>query len=556
MRIEAEATLGEGGERTTALQSVPVGPSSPLVPASIVQYVQRTKEHVILDDAAVARRFSSDPYIALRKPRSVLCLPIRRQAEVVGVLYLENDLLPGAFTPERLLALELLATQAAISVENAELLAKTQAARTASEEARSRSAFLAEAGGLLSESLDYETTLDRLARLCVGSIADWCVIDIIEEGGEIRHVGGAHADREKEPLLRELMRRYPSRRDSAAPLAQVIRSREPVLLPGFDEDQIGRYTYDGEHARIVRALGTASAIVVPLIARGQLVGGMSLVSASPGRYGPADLELVQELAHRAALAVDNAELYRDSQEALQLRNEFLSVASHELYTPITTLLLTVEMMHRAARKGRDLDPRTVLNQLAQLSRQGKRLARLVGELLDVSRIEMHRLPLEPVEVELGALVREVVERMEPDLVKSRCAWSLSAGDPVHGRWDRSRLDQVVTNLLSNAAKFGSGKPIEIAVGAEGGIARITVKDHGIGVDQAEQVRIFERFGRAAPASQYGGLGLGLYISKRIVEAHEGSIRVESQPGAGSTFIVELPCEGPSDVAGPRGRWDA
>lgn len=439
-----------------------------------------------------------------------------------------------------------------VEAERELFLAKEQAARAAAEEAKSRAAFLAEAGALLAESLDYEETLERLARLCVRSIADWCVIDALE-GRQIRRLGGAHADPAKEPLLRELQRRYPPRWDSPHPSARVLRSGEPVLIPEASDDAIRSFCEDEEHARLIRELGTRTGLAVPLVARGRTLGVITL-SASPGRrYGRADLELAQELARRAAIAVDNAGLYREAQEAIRLRDDFLSVASHELYTPITSLMLSVEAMLPADRTGRVPDPQAMHKLLDLVSRQGRRLIRLIGDLLDVSRIETGRLVLDLADVELGALVRDVVERLEPDLARSRCSLSVRASAPVTGRWDRSRLDQVVTNLLSNAMKFGSEKPIEISIGAEGGIARLVVTDRGIGISLARQARVFQRFERAAPAAHYGGLGLGLYISRRIVEAHGGSIRVESEPVAGSTFTVELPCAGPPEVGG-QGRW--
>ncbi len=435
-------------------------------------------------------------------------------------------------------------------------LAKERAARVAAEEAKSRAAFLAEAGPILSESLDYEETLKRLARLCVRSIADWCVIDMVQDGREIRRLVGAHSDPAKEPLLRELQRRYPPRSDSPHPSATILRTGEPLLLPERSDDDIRSFCEDDEHARIIRELGTRSVIVVPLVARGRTLGVISLCSASPGRrYGRPDLELAQELARRAAIAVDNADLYRQAQEAIRLRDEFLSVASHELYTPITSLMLSLDAMLPAAPTGQALDPRAMHKLLDLVSRQGRRLVRLIGDLLDVSRIETGRLMLELADVELASLVRDVVERLEPDLARSRCSVSIRASDAVTGRWDPSRLDQVVTNLLSNAMKFGPGQPVEASISTEDGVARLAVTDRGIGVSPDRQARLFQRFERAAPAEHYGGLGLGLYISRRIVEAHGGSIRIESEPGVGSTFTVELPRGGPSEVGG-QDRWRA
>jgi signal transduction histidine kinase len=473
---------------------------------------------------------------------------------VVGVLYLENDLLAGVFTPERLMALELLATQAAISVQNASLLAKERTARAAAEEERSRSAFLAEAGELLAEPLDTEETLVRLARLCVHSMADWCVIDVLLDGQEIRRVAGAHADPAKEPLIRELQRRYPPRWDSPHPAARVLRSGEPLLLPEMSGNELRSFCEDDEHLRLLHELGTRTGLAVPLAARGQTLGVISLSSASSGRsYGRADLELAQELARRAATAVDNARLYRKAQEAVRLRDEFLSIAAHELCTPMTSLMLSLQALASAVQGEQPVDSKALRRRLELVSRQGQRLVRLIGELLDVSRIKTGRLLLELADVELGALVRDVAERLEPDLARAQCTLSIRASAPVTGRWDRSRLDQVVTNLLSNAIKFGAGGPIEISLSAEAGVARLTIRDQGIGISPVLQPRIFNRFERAVPTRHYGGLGLGLYISHQIAEAHGGSIRVESQLGAGAAFTVELPCAGPPEAA-EQARW--
>jgi signal transduction histidine kinase len=534
---------------TKILEGQPLS-SPPLVPVSIVNYAMRTKERVILEDAADAAKYASDPYIARVKPRSLLCLPILRQGEVVGLLYLENNLAAGAFTPERLGALELLASQAAISLENALLLAKEQAARVEAEAAGRRTAFLAEAGALLSESLDYKETLARLARLCVRALCDWCVIDIVE-GGEIRGISGAHTDPAKEPMVEELQRRYPPRLDSPHPAATVLRSGEPLLLPELSDEGLREICDDDEHARLIRALEARTALAVPLVVRGQTIGVISIVSSAPERrYGASDLELVQEVARRAAIAIDNARLYREAQEAIHVRDEFLSVASHELNTPMTSLTLSLQSMARSIQQGRAGDPQAMGKLVERALRQAARLTRLNTELLDVSRIHAGRLPLDLADVDLGEVVREVIGQFKPDLARAGCSVSIRGSGLVVGLWDRSRVDQLVTNLLANAIKFGAGKPIEIFVGEEAGTARLAVQDHGIGIDPARQGRIFERFERAVSDRHYGGLGLGLYISHQIAEAHRGVIRVQSALGAGATFTVELPRAGPPRSAEP------
>jgi signal transduction histidine kinase len=554
--VEAEASVEAEGVTTRILPSLALESSS-LVPVSVVQYARATRQPAIVEDVAAATVFTSDPYFARHPTRSVLCLPILRQAELVGLLYLENRFIAGAFTPDRLTALSLLAAQAAISLENALLLAREREARVSAEEARRaaeraraaieeaerRSAFLAEAGVLLSESLAYEQTLTRLGGLCVQSLADWCVLDLVQDG-ELRRLAGACADPAKEALLTKLRGRHPARWDSPHPAARALRAGEPVWVPTFTEELLRTMCDDDEHLELVRALGACSVLAVPLVARGQTLGVLSLASGTPGRYGRADLELAQEVAHRAALAIENARLHRETQRAVSMRDEFLQVASHELRTPVAGLSLSIKGLQKALGAPRG-DSHELMRQLLDLAdRQGTRLTRLLEDVMDVSRVEVGWAGLHLEEVELGALVRDAAARFEADLTRSGCCLSIHFDGPVLGRWDRSRIDRVVTNLLSNAVKFGAGKPIEIRVEETSGRALLSVRDHGIGVDPLQLGRIFGRFQRAVSPDHYGGLGLGLYISRRIVEAHGGTIRAESAPGEGSTFTLELPRAGP------------
>ena len=186
------------------------------------------------------------------------------------------------------------------------------------------------------------------------------------------------------------------------------------------------------------------------------------------------------------------------------------------------------------------DPAMTVRMATASVRQARRLARLVDDLLDTSRIHQGVLPMQPEPLDLGDLVREVVARFHTDLRRAGCEARLDAAQGVVGRWDPLRLEQVVVNLLSNAAKFGPGRPIEITVDRLDGRARLKVRDRGIGIDPIRQTRIFERFERGVSAEHYGGLGLGLYISRHIIESHGGALSVESKPDQGSTFTVTLP----------------
>jgi signal transduction histidine kinase len=548
LALEAVSTLDAKGSVTTEIGSASAG-SSQRLPWSLVNYVHRTKQRVILNSTPSGLgKFSGDEYFAARQtPRSLLCMPIVRRGEIVGVLYSENNLAFGTFTLDRLVALELLTAQAAISLDNAWLLARERAARAAAEDAGRRTAFLAEAGALLSESLDYEQTLARVSRLCVRSIADFCIIDILEDR-TIRRLVGEHADRTKEPALKELERRYPVHWDSPHPAAAVIRTGQPVVVPKLGDDVLRSLCVDDEHARIIRDLGTRSVLAVPLVTRGQTMGALTLGSSDPERqFGDADVELAAEVARRAAAAIDNARHYREARNAIQLRDEFVSIASHELRTPITSLSLVVQSLERDGRRGGQSSSAELL---AIAARQTKRLTALVSELLDVARITSGRMALTLERYDFALDLRQIVERVRAQAEEAKAPIRVYGVDSLIVRWDRSRIDQLVTNLLSNAIAYGAGQPIDVDLQCTGGEAkaRITVRDRGIGIPADRLPYIFERFERATSTRHYGGLGLGLFIARRIAEAHGGSISVESQVGRGSTFSVELPLDPESSTA--------
>lgn len=245
-------------------------------------------------------------------------------------------------------------------------------------------------------------------------------------------------------------------------------------------------------------------------------------------------------------------LAADLQKALQIRDDFLSVASHELKTPLTSLQLQLQILWRSLPEtDAQGQPHPARKRIEATRRPAERLHQLVNNLLDVSRIRAGRLALEHETVDFAALLQDVVARAEADAAGAGCKLILYSSPPVIGRWDRLRLEQIVTNLLSNAIKYGASHPVELAVAQDGVIARLTVRDHGIGIAPEHQARIFQRFERAVSERNYGGFGLGLWICKQIVESLGGDIRVESQPGQGATFTVALPLAPP-----PEGRSDA
>jgi signal transduction histidine kinase len=283
-------------------------------------------------------------------------------------------------------------------------------------------------------------------------------------------------------------------------------------------------------------------MILPLTARGRTLGTLSLVSAESGRrYDERDRALAEELARRAAIAVDNARLYREANDAIRLRDDFLSIAGHELKTPLAALLLQLGGLLRQLNKEPPLERAKVVERLGKATNHAGRLEALIDELLDVSRISSGRLKLERERLDLASLVEEIFARHTDDAARTGTPLALRrVGGSVEGTWDRLRLDQVVTNLVGNALKYGRGKPVEVTVEGAAQVVRLAVRDQGIGIAPEHQERIFERFERAVADRSYGGLGLGLWITRQIVEAHGGSVRVESAPAAGSTFLVELP----------------
>ncbi len=406
-------------------------------------------------------------------------------------------------------------------------LMREQTLRAIAEEAEHRAAFLAEASRILGSSLDHEAGLRQLARLVVPTFADHCAIDLIESDGSLKRVTDCRID----PSSKVLVEEGPHSRPIGEELAALLESGRAVLRPTPPATR--------SPAGGLAVAGAASVLTVPMIAQ-RAHGVMIFAMAGSGReFHPTEIAFAEGLGGRAAVAVEHSRLFRDAQEAIRARDDFLSVASHELNTPLTALQLQMDLLQQQTRNEGKL-----LNRVELARRQVMRLTKLIRNLLDVSRISSGKLVLEFENVDLCEVVCDAVERTEETRRRAGSPLQVSAVGPVVGRWDRMRVEQVVLNLLTNAIKYGEGKPIEVSVENAGEFARLKVRDWGMGIPPEEQSLIFERFTRAHSAQRYGGFGLGLWIVHQVVAALGGNVEVESHPGEGSTFTVELPISEP------------
>jgi PAS domain S-box-containing protein len=412
--------------------------------------------------------------------------------------------------------------------------------------------LLADASAALADALDAETALQRLANVAVPRLADACVVDLLDEDGYLRRAAVASIDLSKAGWVWDVAR-APLDRDAPHGPARVLRTGEPELVPEITDEFLARSARNAEHLEYLRRTRIKSHIIVPLRARGRTLGAVTFVSSRSGRrYGPEDLVLAEDLAQRAALAVDNVRLFQEAQTALRIRDDLLSSVSHDLRTPLTAIKGRAQVLLRRAQRGVPLSPEAIADALTAIDGIADRMNALVGELVDSGRLqsgrplELHRRP-----IDLVRLVREVAaeeQRMTTDHVIRIVAES----PDVMGVWDAPRMERVLANLLSNAVRYSpDGGEIIVTIAVDqpggdrgsGGMVRVTVQDRGVGIPAADLPHIFERFRRGRNVTgRIAGSGIGLAGAKLIVEQHRGTIGIESREGAGTTVTVTLPLD--------------
>lgn len=409
--------------------------------------------------------------------------------------------------------------------------------------------FLARASLLLGASLDFDATINALARLAIPRLGDLVVVATLDDEQQLQPVAVAHVDPVKEQLAKQMEHWFRPEPESRDAFYSVLHSSAPVLIGEITPKMLKQVAISSEHRSILTAINPHSYMVVPMRARTQPLGILAFALTEDERhYTPADLDLARQLGDRAALAVENAQFYRAAQEALSLRDQFLSIASHELRTPLAALMGFSGLLQKQFAEGRTNEER-LSRTIGTISRQVDRLNQLIGELLDVTQLQRGQFALNSQPLDLAKLVAHVVDDTILALSGTDAPPTISLSQqedsvPIYG--DRFRLEAVVQNLVNNAVKYGpSGGTVTVSVGSQAGEAILEVTDQGIGIPEEAQAHLFEPFFRAGNVgSRTGGFGLGLYIVHQIVSRHGGRITASSTIGQGSTFRVMLPLHTP------------
>jgi PAS domain S-box-containing protein len=509
LSIEAEVFITADGLKTEILNTEPISQSKN-IPISLLRLVQKTKTLLILNENVPDTKiYSMDEYIVRNRPKSILCLPILKGSELFGILYLENKMITGLFSGEKLNALEFIASQAAISLQNAQFY----------------------------KNLKEENIQRTLAQMALHASQEQLQA-IIDSSSTIIYM----KDLEGKYLL--INRTFENLFNIAK--KEIIGKTDFMIFP---KEMAETFHF---HDQLVLKTNETQEIEETFIQSDKVHTYISIKFPLPNSAGKAyaicgistDITDRKKIESEKELLLNQEKLALISaQRSIEARDDFISIASHELNTPLTPLKIYLDMLNKALNDVPiEAIPKIELlkKALGKTDNTLDRLTKLTKNLLDVSTITSGQLILRTEEFNLSKLLKERCTNIHFEKKQYNEKISTNIEDDIIGRWDRKRIEQVIKNILSNAIKYGENKEIVITLKKVNDKAILVIRDHGIGIAPIEQNKIFERFERATSIKHYEGLGLELYISNEFIKAHGGTINLQSEFGHGSTFTIELP----------------
>lgn len=511
------------------------------VPNNIIYQVLSTGRAAYMpevNDQALEASAIDERHLELHKKlemRSFVVVPLHMHEQLHGLLFCITEKHNRAYTPEDLRLFQELGQRASLAIENAHLYETEQQARQIAEEARAQMNMLVEASDILSSSLKSGEISEQVSNLIAQRLSDVCLL-VVGNQEQIEHIAISQhpklANISSKQWLEEITADI-ANHDSM--IGRVINTGEPLAIDN-------RATFDHSFAiPLTKLCNFQTFLCVPLLLNNTVIGAFLLMDDEPNHFSGSEVLVVEELARRTTMAFDNARLYAESQQAIRARDQFISIASHELKTPLTSLMGYISMLKR--RLGNS-DQISAADQkaLRVIDAQASRLNNLISVLLDLSRHQQGRLSLSLNTIDLRTLTQQVVDEIEPTLSRHRLVLHL----PKEAIWiegDMLRLEQVFQNLIQNAIKYSpQGGVVEVELHKNGFCAEITIKDQGIGIPSDSLPYLFTRFYRAdnATSTQISGMGLGLFIVREIIHLHKGEVSVESTEGQGSCFRLKIP----------------